>query len=252
MDNADFYSKFTIKNNKNKYFMQIKMNKRKNDGEIKKAKKRKIDQVHIEPPENGFKKIYLTENKLSWIELRRVSSCEGGLTFEEFEQLWSEKPSKKASIKLFGKTIECPRYTKNYLTSYKFSGVEHGAEEKLPRVLEKIFQYSKAISPDLNQCLVNFYEANGSIGKHSDNEKQIVKGSQIHSWTFGPASRFFILESKDGLSRFKVNVNHNTLLIMGGKCQETHIHHVPKKKGITHENDERRINVTFREFYSNK
>lgn len=225
------------------------MFKRKANVEGKNEKKRKFDEVYIEPSNKEFKKIYLTDDKLNWIDLGHVDSMEGGLTFKEFEQLWNEKPSKKATIKMFGKTIECPRYTKNYLTPYTFSGIEHNAQEKLPPVLEKVYEYSKRISPNLNQCLVNFYEANGSIGKHCDNEKQIVKGSEIHSWTFGPASRYFILESKDGLKKFKVNVNHNTLLIMGGKCQETHFHQVLKKTNIIDEKNERRINVTFREFH---
>ena len=213
-----------------------------------KGQRRRFNEVYIEPSKE-FRKIYLTDDTLSWVDVGHISTNEGGLTNEEFEELWKEKPAKKATIKIFGKTVECPRYTKNYLNPYTFSGIEHEALEKMPKVIERLYIYSKGISPNLNQCLVNFYEANGSIGKHSDNEKQIVRGSDIHSWTFGPASRYFVLESLNGSERFKINVTHNTLLIMGGKCQEEFCHQVPKKLNIDSEDvNERRINVTFREF----
>lgn len=197
-------------------------------------------------PDKQLQKLYLTEDNQSWIVVGHFDSDEG-ITLDEFEELWSEKPHERATIKLFGKTIQCPRYTKNYLINYNFSGVDHVAENELPPVLGKIFRKSKSIYPPLNQCLVNFYDADGSIGKHSDNEKEIVKWSEIHSWTFGPAVRHFILDSKDGTKRFKITVDHNTILIMGGKCQETHIHYVPKAKTACGF-DERRINVTFRHF----
>lgn len=120
----------------------------------------------------------------------------------------------------------------------------------MPVVLTKIFDISKTTNPKLNQCLVNFYDADGSIGKHCDDEKGIVRNSEIHSWTFGPATRYFELEpmiGTDSVERYKVEVNHNTHLIMGGRCQETHVHQVKKAAQIN--GDGRRINVTFREFY---
>lgn len=212
--------------------------------------RRKFIDIYVEPT-HTLETIQL--NDTSWV---KVGIVEDGLTMHEFEQLWTEeKPLQRATIKIRGNTIECPRYTKNYLVPYTFSGQIHRtADENVPGVLDKILLRSKAMNPKLNQCLVNFYEADGSIGKHCDDEKQIVRYSEIHSWTFGPATRYFVLEPKVGLKRFKIAVKHNTLLIMGGHCQETHYHQV-LKKSIDRENknsndeNERRINVTFREMY---
>lgn len=69
----------------------------------------------------------------------------------------------------------------------------------------------------------------------------MVKYSEIHSCTFGPATRYFVLEPKLGLDRIKIKVNHNTLVIMGGRCQETHWHQVLKKADSGEEINERRI-----------
>lgn len=194
----------------------------------------------------------LTPCGSSWVETRLADV---GLTLDEFDELWRlEKPSERATINLYGRIVTCPRYTKNYLCAYEFSGKVHEtAAPSLPPALEKIFRCSKLICPELNQCLVNFYDADGCINKHSDDEPCIIVGSPIHSWTFGPATRQFVLEPKigyympDPVARHKITVVHNSFLIMGGTCQQTHVHHVPKAAGgRSTEVDGRRINVTFR------
>lgn len=197
-------------------------------------------------PSSALERIYLTLDSQSWIDLKLVSDDEG-FSLSEFEGLWALKPENKATIVICGKRIECPRYTRNYLTEYTFSGVKNEVSP-MPTVLERLLAYSRRTWPNLNQCLVNWYEAAGSIGRHADDEKQIVKGSDIHSWTFGPAERFFVLDAKDGTRKIKVKVSHNTLIVMGGKTQETYFHQVPKKTAPSRADNERRINVTFREF----
>ena len=58
--------------------------------------------------------IYLNESKTSYIKLIRLSEPDG-LTQAEFEDLWNLKPTEKLKIKIAGKVIECPRYSKSYL-----------------------------------------------------------------------------------------------------------------------------------------
>ena len=148
-----------------------------------------------------------------------------------------------------------PRYSRSYLKSYNFSGMTSVATEDLPARIEKLLEFSKTINPDLNQSLFNWYEIDGSIGKHSDNKTQLKENSDIFSFSFGPAKRFFILRpiSKED-QRVNILLDHNTLLIMGGRCQYTHTHEVPKyilnEKNVTkdEENNNRRLNVTFRCF----
>lgn len=124
------------------------------------AKRRTFNNIIIEPSNANLQLVELGEG--SWVKVGYIV----GLTMDEFEQLWNDKPIQRARIKIRGNTIECPRFTKNYLLPYTFSGQNNLAIEKLPLVLNKIYQLSKNMNPKLNQCLVNFYEADGSIGKH--------------------------------------------------------------------------------------
>jgi len=55
----------------------------------------------------------LNEHKASWIKLMKLNQ-------NEFEQLWSLKPSEKLEIKIAGKIIDCSHYFRIYLRAYKF------------------------------------------------------------------------------------------------------------------------------------
>jgi hypothetical protein len=198
---------------------------------------------------NNLETIYLNDSKSSWIKLLKLSD-QDGLSLSEFEELWNLKPADKLKIKIAGKIIECPRYSKSYLQCYKFSGLNHEADLNLPNRIDRLFnEFAKKLNPDLNQSLVNWYESNGSIGKHSDDTRQLKHNSEIFSFSFGPAKRSFILESRNDITKYNIQLDHNTLIIMGGECQKTHCHSVPKKyDSITNSLNERRLNVTFRCF----
>ena len=193
--------------------------------------------------------IFINKEKTSWIKLVKIL-MPNAISMTEFEHLWSLKPTEKHKIKIMGKLITCPRYTKSYLKAYKFSGLTHEADLCFPERLAELLKYSHEMNPNLNQSLVNWYEYDGSIGKHSDDIRQLQDNSDIFSYSFGPAIRHFILEPKNKDLNdpiFHIKLEHNTLVVMGGQCQTTHIHHVPKNKSgdiITG----RRLNITFRCF----
>jgi alkylated DNA repair dioxygenase AlkB len=216
----------------------------------KKSRKSSPNQLIDLSAVNEPKTIYLNDDETSWIKLQKLA-VPSGLTLAEFEELFRLKPEEKLKIKIAGKEIYCPRYSKSYLKAYKFSGLNHEAESNLPKRVQKLLEYSQTLNKDLNQCLINWYEPDGSIGKHSDDTKQLKNDSEIFSFSFGPAVRTFILEPKEKTERNKiyhVKLEHNVLVVMGGKCQETHYHSVPKMSQQSSEKDGRRLNVTFRCF----
>ena len=236
--------------------MRQAMKKRKlttSDSCIKKLNQNNQTIIHAS---NNLETIYLNESKSSWIKLVKLSQPDG-LSLDEFEELWNLKPTEKQKIKIAGKLIECPRYSKSYLRTYKFSGLNHEADFNLPKRIESLLnEFAKNLNPDLNQSLFNWYESNGSIGKHSDDTRQLKYNSDIFSFSFGPSKRTLILEPiKDKneptikANKYYIQLEHNTLIIMGGRCQTTHRHSVPKKnETITNSQNERRLNVTFRCF----
>ena len=84
--------------------------------------------------------IYVNEAKTSWIKLVKIAPPHA-LSMSEFEELWRLKPSEKLQIKLAGKVIACPRYTKSYLQAYTFSGLEHEADMNMPERIKSIFLF---------------------------------------------------------------------------------------------------------------
>ena len=56
----------------------------------------------------------------------------------------------------------------------------------IPKRINALLIYAKQMKPYLNQALINWYEWNGSIGRHSDNKKQLKVNSDIFSFSFGP------------------------------------------------------------------
>jgi alkylated DNA repair dioxygenase AlkB len=196
--------------------------------------------------------IFLDANRSSWIKLKKLDLSDGGLSFDEFDELWSYKPDKKLQIKKDGKLIDCPRYSTSYLKPYEFSGLNHEANMNIPKRIAKLLDWCKEHynNPNINQSLVNWYESDCSIGKHSDDITQLLPDSEIYSFSFGPATRHFYLEPnfrKDTILNFyRIKLDHNTLIIMGGTCQKEFRHSVPIVKRNEAENEGRRLNVTFR------
>ena len=90
---------------------------------------------------------YLNDSNTSWIKLVKLKEPDG-LSQYEFENLWKLKPTEKQKIKLFGKIIETPRYSKSYLKSYHFSGLTSIASEEIPVRIGRLLEYSKKINPE--------------------------------------------------------------------------------------------------------
>jgi len=189
------------------------------------------------------KQFFLNTSKTSWIKIIKFSKEKLNI---EYDKLWDLKPTEKHKIKIFGKEISCPRYTKLYYKPYRFAGLVHKTEEIVPQVIDDLLQFSKIKNKMVNQCLVNWYEPDGYIGRHSDKDGELCPLSEIFSFSFGPAIRIFKLISKNKLDKsLKIQLEDNMLVIMGGECQKTHYHMVEKnKRDIVNT----RINVTFRCF----
>lgn len=226
---------------------------------LKRKRNDEEDETVIKPDLNE-KLIYLNDDMSSWVKIKKVNIDETGendddkdlvrlgMSMDQFEELWKMKPGNKLEIKIANKIIKCPRYTKSYLKAYKFSGLDHEADMNVPELVGQLLINCKKINPLLNQSLVNWYEADGSIGKHSDDTRQLIADSEIFSFSFGPAIRTFIIEPKKKNDKTQktchIELIHNTFIIMGGKCQQTHYHSVPK----VYNDNNRRLNVTFRCF----
>lgn len=150
-----------------------------------------------------------------------------------------------------GKTIDVPRYQKTYLKTYKFKGMDTLADPILPDCLIDLFDWAKnEFKTEFNQVLVNWYiNGHDYIGLHSDDEKDIVKYSNIFSLTIAEENceRIFRIKNNNKRTVADIILSHGDFIIMGGHFQQEFKHTVPKISGKKGENCGKRINITFRQ-----
>lgn len=165
------------------------------------------------------------------------------LSKEGYKNLWDLHPEEYGQIHLFNKTINTPRWFQNYGHSYKFSGMDHEAQP-IPIILQPFIDYVNSLEPTFNYngILVNWYK-NGShyIGKHSDDERSLVKNSPIYCFSFGQ-ERKFVVDNKE--EKYVYKLLNNSLIVMGGECQKYYKHSITKTKKSCNS----RISVTIRAF----
>jgi alkylated DNA repair dioxygenase AlkB len=191
------------------------------------------------------------------------------------EQLMKDKPEVPDTIIMMGKSILTPRFVAHYLRPYYYTGRTHDAKP-LPDTLKPLLEWGntemltkwkqeqktmqskhknsadalKAVGDKVfNQALVNYYmNGNQYIGKHSDDERQLVKGSPIFSASLGQERTFRIRNKKDGSIVEDIIMKDGTFILMCGDMQKEFSHEVPKVMGQKGQNMASRINITFRIF----
>jgi len=183
----------------------------------------------------------------SWIDVIQLPK-EMLPTKAEFEELWKLKPVEKGKFKIYGKEIEIPRWQQVFGRSYYYSRMYHEAAP-MHALIGRYQEWCRQRTPGLNGALLNWYlDGDQYIGPHSDDESELVRHSEIYSLSFGATREFLVEEKKGTKKKVRVEMPNGTLLIMGGKCQTTHKHSVPKDKLVK----TRRINMTFRSFDETK
>lgn len=162
-----------------------------------------------------------------------------------FHELYSTLPWKGGEIKIFGKTHAIPRkevYFSDNQKQYSYSGKTFKIDDWNENVKLLKNQIGIEFKLHLNACLCNLYE-NGSHsnGWHADNEKELGRNPIIASLSLGETRRFH-LKHNDIKKKYSFDLNHGSLLIMGGEIQHFYKHTVPKQLKV----DRPRINLTFR------
>jgi alkylated DNA repair dioxygenase AlkB len=190
---------------------------------------------------------YLDENKRSWVIQGNLPK--NIIDLYNFESLWNLHPEEYGQIKIFNKLINTPRWQQTYCKDYWYSGMLHEAL-LLPEEFQIFYDWINTLDMGLysgkfNQLLINWYrDGNHYIGKHSDNESQIVKDSPIMSISLGSKRKFIIRDKKTSDIVLDLEMVNNSYLIMCGEMQKNYTHEVPKDKKIK----DRRINITMRQF----
>lgn len=174
----------------------------------------------------------------NWLDNETADSL---LHLFQHELDWSE-----GEIKIFGKMMKIPRLQAWYGdegANYEYSGVSlppltwHDELQTLKARCEE--QCGSAF----NSVLANLYRhGQDSMGMHSDDEPELGIEPIIASISLGQV-RNFDLKHKVSGEKFRLPLEHGSLLIMSGETQKYWRHGIAKtKKQI-----EPRINFTFRQ-----
>lgn len=163
-----------------------------------------------------------------------------------FEELLNCIPWRQDPITLFGKTHPQPRLTSLHahtLDPYSYSGIVMRPQpmtETLQQIENKIYEFCDA---SFTTVLLNMYR-NGkdSNGWHADNEPELGKNPVIASVSLGAPRFFHLRHNLDPKQRYKIILEHGSLLLMGGATQHFWKHQVAK----TSKKVGPRINLTFR------
>ena len=163
--------------------------------------------------------------------------------------LRSGVPWRQEFVQLFGRRTPVPRllaYCGDPGTCYRYSGIVH---QPLPwsSLLAQIRRLVQDLSgADFNSALLNLYrDGRDSIGWHSDDEPELGPEPLIASLSLG-ASRRFELRRSGGKQRLRLDLEHGSLLVMGGALQHHWQHRLARQPEVTAV----RINITWRLLHS--
>ncbi|MFT7259222.1 MAG: alkylated DNA repair dioxygenase AlkB [Glaciecola sp.] len=154
---------------------------------------------------------------------------------------WSE-----GEIKMFGKKIKIPRLQAWYGdagTNYEYSGVIMSPMPWHDELHTLKARCERQCGSAFNSVLANLYRhGQDSMGMHSDDELELGSEPIIASVSLGEVRNFDFKHKVNG-DKFRLPLEHGSLLIMSGKTQKYWQHGIAKtKKQI-----EPRINFTFRQ-----
>ena len=166
-----------------------------------------------------------------------------------FEDLLNHIPWRQDPITVFGKTHPQPRLTSLHahtLDSYSYSGIVMTPQpmtDTLERIENRIYQLCDA---SFTTVLLNLYrDGKDSNGWHADDEPELGKNPVIASVSLGAPRFFHLRHNHDPKQRYKLLLEHGSLLLMRGATQHFWKHQVAK----TVKKVSPRINLTFRKVY---
>ena len=156
------------------------------------------------------------------------------------ELAWEQR-----EIVLFGRRVLQPRLIAwAGALGYRYSGQTLEPRAVTPTTAALMARVVEHTRVPFNHVLVNRYrDGADSIGLHADDEPELGRDPIVATLSLG-ATRRFVLKPRRARSGsgHALDVDHGSLLVMGGTCQHHWLHGVPKTERDVGE----RINLTFR------
>ncbi len=193
--------------------------------------------------EQPYKKsISIADGELSlWHPL--FSSTE---SHELFSRLTKSLNWQQDQVSMHGKLIPIPRLQSWYgdqESTYSYSGITLPPQAWTEELLQIKQQIETLTQQRFNSVLANYYrDGSDSVSWHRDNEPELGNDPVIASVSLGETRQFQLRHKSRKYETIKLNLPHNSLLLMAGSLQHHWYHQVPKTKKVVGP----RINLTFR------
>lgn len=155
------------------------------------------------------------------------------------ELQWEQRP-----INVFGREVMQPRLIcwAGELP-YKYSGQVLEPRPLTGRLAELNARISEEVGVPFNHVLCNRYrDGKDHMGWHADDERELGRNPVIAALSLGARRKFNLHRKKKKGQKRHFQLANGSLLVMGGACQHSWRHSVPKMAAIQSE----RINLTFR------
>lgn len=180
-----------------------------------------------------------------------VTLDEGFLGADEadalLETLLASEPWEQRDIVVFGRPIAQPRLIAwAGALPYRYSGQTLEPRPTSAALQGVVDRIERAVDGGFNHVLLNRYrDGRDHMSRHADNEPELGRDPLIAALSLG-ATRAFTLEHKRHRKRkHRLLLTHGSLLVMGGTCQHTWRHAVPRHPHL----DAERINLTLRRLH---
>lgn len=153
-------------------------------------------------------------------------------------------------LRLFGRRVEAPRlsaWIADPGASYRYSGTRFEPRAWTHTAGSLRDRLNARLGAGFNSVLANLYrDGRDSMGWHADDEPELGAQPLIASLSFGAARKFRLRSRRDKRVVQMIELEHGSLLLMGGETQRLYQHDLPKVHGHVEE----RINLTFRHIQS--
>jgi alkylated DNA repair dioxygenase AlkB len=157
----------------------------------------------------------------AWVDLRPgfVTAAD-----ELFDVLAASVPWREERTHMYDRTVAVPRLLANYAQG---EALPHSVLDEVRSVLSAHYAVELG-EPFVSVGLCLYRDGSDSVAWHGDRiARESPRDTMVAIVSLG-AARPFGLRPKSGGSGVKLQVGHGDLLVMGGSCQRTWLHGIPK------------------------
>ncbi|HSO98381.1 MAG TPA: alpha-ketoglutarate-dependent dioxygenase AlkB [Solirubrobacteraceae bacterium] len=197
------------------------------------------DSPAVEPLDGAVERRLLADG--AWLDTRPgfISGADA-----LFDALASTVPWHEERMRMYDNTVRVPRLLARYAQG-----------EPMPHrlLVEARSALNAHYAPELGECFVTaglclYRDGSDSVAWHGDRIARESPGDTMVAIISLGVARPFALRPKSGGRGLRLPVGHGDLLVMGGSCQRTWLHAIPKTKRALGA----RISIQFRPAWGNQ